>query len=388
VSASSHTAPSHASLFTSLYPEQHKVLVNGVALDQGIPSMADLFRSHGFQTAAFTSVGFLESLRNGFEFFDGEMPRKARYRGAAQTTGRVQRWLAGRDRSRPLFLWLHFYDPHEHGPGGHVPKALIEDLRSESALNGEALLEFLRQSHGLRAGELHGNFDRYDAQIRLVDSQLRRLYKALKAQPLPGSTLWVVTADHGEGMGNHDYFGHGRFLYNEQLRVPLLLHAPDGELRPRRVSHLVRHVDLLPTVAELAGVPLDRAKLRVEGRSLVPVLEEDGAQPPVDFAYSQRRPADQRRLELGWVDGYVMAVQDDRYKYILNSLGDDELYDLMTDPHESRNLIGEELPAKRRLLEWLEEKRRALQADGRTNPSSSLEIEKRYIESLKALGYM
>jgi len=154
------------------------------------------------------------------------------------------------------------------------------------------------------------------------------------------------------------------------------------------VSDLVRLVDLLPTVAELAGFPLDQATLRVEGRSLVSVLEEEGAPLEAAVAYSQRRPADQRRLELGWAEGTVVAAQNDRHKYILNSVGADEFYDLRTDPHESRNLIDEALPAKRELREWLEEKLRALQADGRTDPSRSLEIEERYIESLKALGYM
>ena len=106
--------------------------------------------------------------------------------------------------------------------------------------------------------------------MRFVDEQLRRLYEGLASRGLADGTLWIVTADHGEGLGNHLWMGHGQ-VYEESLRVPLIFHSPGGGLASRRISSIVENVDLLPTAlalmegAEASGDP-------ISGRSLVPLL--------------------------------------------------------------------------------------------------------------------
>jgi len=385
LSASSHTGPSHASLFTSLYPEQHRVLVNGVVLDKGIASMAQLFRENAHATAGFVGVGFLASLDHGFETFDAEMPPKQRYRPAAEVVDRAVSWLQGLSPGRPFFLWVHVYDVHEHGPQAVVPEPFLSLMREDSRRRGKSLLQFLREHHGLSAPELHGNFDRYDGQLAFVDAQLRRLYQAVERLAGRRPALWVVTADHGEGLGNHGYMGHGRHLYNEQLRVPLLF-CGGHDLAPRVVPDMVRLVDVLPTVAELAGLTWKPASLRLEGRSFLPLL--DGTGPvPIDHSFAQRRPADERRSELGWTGGRMIAAQDRRYKYIHRQDAPDELYDLEKDPHELHNLIDEDRPEGRALGLWLERKYQELRHDHRGG-ARSLEIEDRYIDELTALGYL
>jgi arylsulfatase A-like enzyme len=385
LSASSHTGPSHASLFTSLYPEQHRVLVNGVVLDKGIASMAELFRENAHATAGFVGVGFLASLDHGFETLDAEMPPKQRYRPAAEVVDRAVAWLQGLPHARPFFLWVHVYDVHEHGPQVVVPEPYLSLMRDDSKRRGESLLQYLREHHGLSAPELHGNFDRYDGQLAFVDAQLRRLYRAVERLAGRRPALWVITADHGEGLGNHGYMGHGKHLYAEQLRVPLLF-CGGNDLAPRVVPDMVRLVDVLPTVAELAGLSWTPATLRLEGRSLVPLL--DGTGPvPVGHSFAQRRPADERRSDLGWAGGRMIAAQDRRYKYIHRQDAPDELYDLERDPHELHNLIDEDRPEGRALGRWLERKDQELRHDPRGG-ARSLEIEDRYIDELKALGYL
>jgi arylsulfatase A-like enzyme len=283
---------------------------------------------------------------------------------------------------------VHLYDAHEHGPGGHIPAQSLEIMTADAERNEAELLAFFERNHGLTAPRLYGDVDRYDAQIHFADQQLRRLFDSLSARPLEGPTLWVVTSDHGEALGEHGYIGHGRFLYDEQLHVPLLMYGQGRPNRPARLTRPVRLVDLLPTVMELTGGPVTGEQLRLEGRSLAPLFRGEELDTPFDLSFAQRRPADERRRKLGWVDGDVISVQDPRFKYILNFEAEDEFYDRLTDPHEVRNLIGEDHPVKDELGAWLRRKYEALRSDRRPGGGVPQEIDERYIESLKALGYM
>ncbi len=387
VAASSHTAPSHATILTSLYPEQHQVLVNGRALDPGIPALAGIVREHGLDTAGFVSVRFLDGLRPGFDTFDAEVPDGQVFRTANGTVDRAIGWLRKRDRERRFVLWVHLYDPHQHVVTIPMPEPYYRFMREDSSHRGEELLYYLKQEQGYPGDELSGQIDRYDAQIAFVDAEIRRLLAAVAEVAPESRTLRILTADHGEGLGNHNFRGHGRHLYQEQVRVPLILHGDPDRLRHAVVTGLVRHVDVLPTVAELLGVSLDSSDLRIEGRSLVPLLEDPSTDVGVDVAFSQRRPPDERRLGIGWEAGVKLSAQDGRFKYILNPEPPHELYDLRRDPYELSNLIETETPEKDRLRQWLLDKYQALTRDHRTK-SLSDEIDPQVLEDLKALGYI
>ena len=202
------------------------------------------------------------------------------------------------------------------------------------------MLAFLREHHGLAAHELHGNLDRYDAQIRLADAELGRLFASVEGRPLDGETLWIVTSDHGEGMGNHGYAGHGRYLYEEQLRVPLLLHG-GPELAPRVVSDMVRLVDVLPTVAELCDLAWEPERLRLEGRSLQPLLHgqastdwRDAVFSEIDYAfYAARETLD---VDVSDARGYMLRTE--RWKYIHFRHFPPQLFDLESDSDEFQDL--------------------------------------------------
>jgi arylsulfatase A-like enzyme len=386
VAASSHTGPSHASILTSLYPEQHQLLVNGQELPAAVPTLAELARQGGFETAAFVSVRFLSGLGRGFETFDADVPERQVFRVAGDTVDRAVSWLRARDRGRRFVLWVHVYDPHEHSPGTALPEPHYARMEADGARRGKELLYFLRQEQGYPKDEVDGNIHRYDAQVAYVDEQLARLFAVLDEAAPPERTLRVVTADHGEGLGNHGVEGHGRHLYQEQVRVPLIVHGDPRRHPPTTVRGLVRHVDLVPTVAELLGLPLDRPKLRLEGRSLVPVLTNPSADVGIDAAFAQRRPPDERRREAGWEAGTMISAQDARFKYIWSSEGPHEFYDIQRDPYELDNLIDAPVPQKERLRDWLLAKYRALCRDRRAAPAG--EIDPRVLEDLKALGYL
>jgi arylsulfatase A-like enzyme len=387
VSSSSHTGPAHASLFTSHYPARHRVLANGVKLQEGIPTMASLLAEAEFETAAFLSVEFLRSVTHSFDVVNSNTPGDRRYRRAELTVNAALDWLAGRETPRRAFVWVHLFDVHQTGRRHRVPRAHLETRMKEDSEERAALLRpHWMQQHGVTAAKLNKlleRMNRYDAQISYVDAELRRLVETADAGGR--RNLWIIAADHGEGLGDHRYVGHGKHLYQAQLSVPLIFYGSDSWPPGATVGDMVRHVDVLPTVLDLAGVaPPPDADF--EGHSLVGLLESPAATVPVRYAFSQRRPADRTRLDqYGWPPGLVLAAQNKRYKYILSSEGEDEFYDLETDPREVNNLIDEEIAAKEELVRWLARKYEAMTADPLTADS---EIEEEYIEELKALGYL
>ena len=394
ISASSHTAPSHASLFTSHYPASHGVLFNGGASLDGIPTIASLFRSVGFETAAFMSVQFLAQLTSGFETVAHKTRPGGRHWSAREVITAAEEWFAGRDPERRFLLWVHLYDVHgsdrrrQAHPDNEHRLRLSEHFRS----NADEVRSVWLEGHGLPTEVVRdpSQIEIYDAQISLVDSELRQLFDVISQSNPEERILWVITADHGEGLGNHSYKGHGKHLYEEQVRVPLILFGGQGKQGWDAgvvIPQLVRHVDVLPTLAELAGVEIDPEALAIEGQSLVPLLFGDEGSWDPRLAFAQRRPADRARLANGWSPGLVHSVRDERYKFILRTEGANEFYDLAEDPLESHNLTADDSPEKERLRAWLTQKYDSMAANplGRVDENH---IQKKYVEELRALGYL
>ncbi len=367
LAASSHTAPAHASIFTSMLPVGHRVLENGHRLRDEFDSMAELLQEAGYETAAFTSVGFLQGLDPGFDHFDsGDLATRA-----DDVVDRVELWLRRRadkgEAERPLFLWLHFYDVHQpfHSTETEyfaelagcseqekrefidyvtetrgVPRSFFDDV-VESDRSFARFLDSPQylENEGLDDGEklLLWLYDNYDAEIRFLDGELERLYAFMDQAGLNRDAFWIFVADHGQGMGNHDFLGHDLHLYQEQLRVPLIVHHTAGGIDNGVVKHVAHHVDILPTVMELSGRPPKRSA-GWTGVSLLPLLSEPRAKPKDRFIFSQRRnpPPD-------WIQESVYAVQAGRYKYIARQRSADEFYDLEQDPLELNNLILDQL---------------------------------------------
>jgi len=230
--------------------------------------------------------------------------------------------------------------------------------------------------------------DRYDAEIHFADSELRRLYAGFDAPGLNESTLWVITSDHGEGLGNHAFMGHGK-AYEEGLRVPLVLYASDGSLSSRRISGIVQHVDIAPTVLALlgqeplagaAGSSLASALLRGAATPGIPALAERGH--IVDRAGVRRLPEE----DAGDVSGRQYAWIEERFQVLHHTTGPDELYDLVSDPHETHNLlIDGQSEESVRLLEALKLRLEALTP--RAGGSAAADLDERSRGELRALGY-
>jgi arylsulfatase A-like enzyme/tetratricopeptide (TPR) repeat protein len=345
------TAPSHASILTGLTPLGHGVRDNGAyVLPEGVRSVAEDFRQAGYRTAGFVS-GFPLKRRfgfdRGFETYDDQLPRgkdarRTAYveRTADRTTDAALHWLetasaAGSPR-KPFFLWVHYFDPHA--------------------------------PYEAPAEAMAGAASPYDGEVAFVDSQLGRLLRRVEEEAKGTPTLVLVTADHGESLGEHGEDTHGIFLYDSTLRVPFLLAGPGVPAggAPRTVA---RGIDVAPTLLDYAGLPAKG----MEGRSLRPAAS--GETLPDEPAYAESLHS---QLQYGWAPLHAWRTA----KHKLIEAPRPELYDLAADPAEARDLSARDTSR-------VEGMRRELQrAMAKDTPSAAQAVDPETAERLAALGYV
>jgi arylsulfatase A-like enzyme len=343
-SSSSQTGPAHASLLTSLHPAQHGVEANSMLPDPVVPLMAEMFRDLGFETGGFVSVRFLDSLKTGFRTFDNRLYEKdSLYRSGPETIDAALEWIEQRGPDDKWFLWLHLFDVHEWLRRPYMDAEALAEIGA-AVEPWDEHAAFLAEHHGTHAATfpVRHPFQEavvdYDARIRSVDRELERLFERVAEHAGdPAETMWVVTSDHGEGLGSHEYLFHGQYVYDEQLHVPLIFHWPEGT-GERRIESLVRLIDVLPTFGELFGFLQGTPPF--QGTSLAGTLR-GGPVPPIEAAFAQRGE-DALKLKKGWEKGPIYALRTRGAKYIHHEHGDDELYDLEADPLETTNLADEE----------------------------------------------
>lgn len=342
--ASAHnvvTLPSHANILSGRYPLEHGVRDNAnFRFPKDLETMATLLKARGYRTGAFVSAFPLDSrfgLDRGFDVYDdrfgdggGPSAFHMQERRGVDTVAAARAWLQAQGDA-PSFAWVHLYEPHwPYEP----PEPLASAFRDDPYL-----------------GEVAG-----------VDAALRPLLEDVRRR---GRMLVVLTADHGEALGEHGEQTHGIFAYEATLRVPLVLWAP-RLLKPRVAEEPARHVDLLPTVLDGLALP---APPGLAGRSLL--------HDPPTAAVSNYFESLSAAMNRGWAP--LHGVIRGPYKYV--DLPLPELYDLQADPGETRNLVAREpqrLEELRGLLRELRRGERDLSPAG-----EAAEVRER----LKSLGY-
>jgi arylsulfatase A-like enzyme/tetratricopeptide (TPR) repeat protein len=295
------TLPSHANILTGLYPYQHGVRDNtGFRLTEKFPTLATALREAGYATGAFVGAYPLDSrfgLDRGFEVYDDRTTRGdqveafalAERRGDEVVAPALEWWRSR--RGNPRFLWIHLYDPH-------APYAPPEPFASRFA------------GHS------------YLGEVAATDAFLAPLLGPLLDRKEP-PCLVVVTADHGEALGEHGEMTHGLFAYEATLKVPLVVWGPG--VSPGRDGRPARHVDIFPTVLAAAGVKPPASSAR-PGRSLL------DAAAPGDDSYFEALSA---TLNRGWAP--LRGLLRGGRKLIALPLP--EVYDLKSDPQEAKNRI-------------------------------------------------
>lgn len=372
------TGPSHATLFTSRYPLTHGVLANGYALVPGAATLAETLRARGYQTAAMVSAYPLDRKfghAQGFDTYDQEFteadasiarprwegrPLDQPYDRRAHATTRVAiAWLQHRQRDRPFFLWVHYFDPHS-------PYDAPEPWASRFPAPPGA------------ADSLAGVEAAYDAEVAFADHEMGRLTDAIDGAGIASSTLVVVTADHGEGLRAHGLLEHGDEVYEEAVRVPLVLRWTGRLAAGRAVPAPVEMIDVAPTILALLGSGETPRTFR--GRSLTAVL---GGQHP-EMSHRVFLQGEHREGPAGM----RYALRAGRWKYIERRRQgvafETELFDLDADPRERANLAADRRDEVARFSGDLRKWRKS-HGGARVSPPR---LSARDREAFRALGYI
>ncbi|RMH03201.1 MAG: hypothetical protein D6702_06780 [Planctomycetota bacterium] len=342
VSQSSNTGPSHRSLFTGQYVHRHRHQPGRYM--RSPYSWAGLLAEAGYETAAFTGGGFLAEglgFEEGFQTYvaKDDNRNKAYRRGFATILPQAERWWRGRDQDKPFFLFLHTYDIH-------CPYVVPEKYRAEfdEGYDGDLDLttfcgreEFDRYMKEVRPtlplerfkADLDHLRNMYDAGIALTDAQLGAFLGLLQQSGALDRSLLIVTSDHGESLGRRrPYLGHNH-LWEEQLKVPLLIRFPGAAFAGTVCEEPVMLIDLLPTVLDYLGLPIPEG---VQGESLMPILEEG-------------KSYGGERLRISQYQDRLAFRYDTRWKVHVRQLEDGKsnvkLFDLQNDPAEQHSLFAD-----------------------------------------------
>ena len=375
LATSSWTLPTFGSVLTGLWPAQHAAGVRApeggkkwrrAPLSPAARTLPELLQGEGFATAAIVNNAFLRphfGVARGFDHYDYEKGRRA-----AAVVDETRAWLNEMDR-QSFFLMVHFIDPH-------LPYEPPEDLLgrfgevSAEAVQPRGRKRIVDQLETLNELDRSTLTARYDEEIAGLDRELGRLLRHLDESGLLARTLVVLTSDHGEELFDHGGFEHGHSMYQEVLRVPLVLWAPG--LEAGRVATPISLVDLMPTLGEALGLPL-----------------------PEDLAGSSRWQ--NLRAGKGWERQEILAQntlwgREHRaliywpYKLILDPRsGHKRLFDLSADPLEREDLAAEETAVVAELERRLRDRLAGLE----TRPSETgVELTEEVAEELRALGYL
>jgi choline-sulfatase len=353
------TLVSHTTILTGLYPYHHGVHDNGTyRLTEDHTTLAEILKAKGYSTAAFVGTFVLDKrfgLAQGFDVYDFEVSSSgwrdvtstANEREADLVVNSAVSWLKRRSRDHaagPFFMWVHFYDPHSP-----YTSPLYTTMAEERGRSIDVA---------------------YDAEIAFVDLHLGRLFHQLETEGLRDHTLIVLTADHGEMLGEHGEAEHGGFLYEAAMRAPLIFSCPALFDRPYRVDdRIVSTIDIVPTIADLLGVKLPVA---MDGVSLLSAPSE-----PDRAVYMETFHT---KFHLGCAPLFALRRHHDKFILAPRS----EYYDLSSDPAEETNLYGGTLFQDRELEQRLVELVEGVSGAG----AGARTMTPDEVERLAALGYV
>jgi len=392
-STSSWTTPSHASIFTGLLPMQHGADVDSDTqrlrpLGETLTTLTELLAEAGYRTAGVVSGPALRrdlGFAQGFEIYDdievaglhAAIHGKRAKRAADQAIAHLERFA-----EEPYYLFVNFYDPHspyrppppyDQGLPPSAPKGVAKPLIAllKAGVPPVPVNDLDAETRAVYAGIVAG----YDAEIRYMDHHLGRLLDAVAVSPRSDETLIIITGDHGESFGEHYYFGHTLHLYEDNVRVPLLVRPP-GTSKARRIGEPVQNHRVFSSILAEAGIdmPPKVATRRLDAAGGIVLTELNNSS---------------LILKMFGDSSFVRnlrAIYEPPYKLVEASSGAVELFDLDRDPGELANLASEDPELVKTLSERMD-------AFAERHPPLYAEEEEAVLrpdteEALRALGYI
>jgi arylsulfatase A-like enzyme len=370
------TGPAMCSMITGLSPQEHAATRNGLRMKTGLNSLPKILAEQGWRTAAFVGTWTLKDnltlLGEHFETY-GERLRRRRWFGVlnSEATGEditndALEWLndsGTKDSATPFFLWVHYIEPH-------APYRFHEKYAGRLSINDDKLTRI----------------DRYDTEIAAVDEAIGRLLAGVQELGHDDNLVVVFTADHGESLGEHDYWGHGRYLYEPSLRIPLGI-SWRGRIPAGRTSSQATLLDLAPTLLELGGVDVPN---ELPGRSWAGTARGGEALAERTLCYQAHRGAvhggthdNERKRSKGLL--WVGVIEGDRKELLQVNRQYLQNFDLGADPRELQNLATTGTRASDQLLACFVEISTGL---GNLDRLATQKLDDETVEQLKALGYL
>jgi len=386
------TLPSIASLLTSNYPAQHGAggfLGEFKVLPPSALTLAELCRKAGLATAAVVNVFFLTEkfgMTQGFDTVNAFVSHSNRdTRRAGPTTQAALNWI-DKNKSKPFFLFVHYFDPHlVYDPPqpfrGQFAAPRDKDTTDFIFGTVEDIMDLRQNQTAPTPGKIQRLKKLYNGEIAYTDSQVGKLIQGISKQGLDKNTIIIITADHGEEFLEHNGFEHGHTLYDELLHVPLIIRTPDimtpkqssdTAQRPSRISATVRLIDVAPTVCELADIKISSG---FSGKSIRPLLE--------GIKEAGRPVLSQGNM---WGPSGVAWRKDGMKIIIQSSKPEVQLFDVSLDPAEKENLADLKPEVTKTLRGDLHLILKKLSLKQKNQISPQLTPEE--IERLRSLGYI
>jgi len=371
------TGPAMCSMVTGLEPQVHAATRNGLRMKPGLNSLPKILAENGWKTAAFVGTWTLKNnltlLGEHFETYGERLERK-RWFGILNSeatcedvTDDALDWL-GEERKKgpekPFFMWVHYIEPH-------APYRFHDQYADRIGVND---------------GKLDKK-DRYDTEIAAVDESIARLLTGVRQAVDDKDLLVVFTADHGESLGEHNYWGHGRYLYEPSLRIPLGI-IWRGVIPEGTVSSQATLLDLAPTLLDLVGVDVPED---LPGASWAKTIRGAGNLAERVGCYQAHRGAvhgdavrdsDKKRSKgLLWVG----VINGDRKEIVKVSRQLVQIYDLADDPGELNTLASVDDQPSDALAACLA---RVAEGLGSLDTLATQKLDDETVEQLRALGYL
>lgn len=352
ISVASWTVPASMSWFTGVYPSEHRLtnkfavfnppdnnkIANLKELSPNLVTLAEVLKGNGYATGGFTGNA---GVSGGFGYgqgFDTYFFEKGKFGSMGVSIPKALEWLK-ENKDRKFFMFLHGYDMH----GQNVPAEGFDyrfvEKGYDGRFTGSAKEQEALREEGLEKGFVNlrdedVRFWRaiYDEKIQRTDASFKKFLEEFAKLGLMDKTIFVLTSDHGTEFHEHRRFDHGFTLYNELIRVPLIIKLP-RQKTGKVINDQVSSIDLMPTILDLLDVNMpEKARNQLRGASLVPALKGDAVAKEVYSETDYRQYTYKRSL-----------ITKDGWKFIYTLENKNrELYNLQKDPGETRNLIQHE----------------------------------------------
>jgi len=387
------TTQALASLLTSRDPLSHHVLGLAHRLEDKFTSISEVFSSSGYQTAAFVNhpmriLGAAKNAGNLGQGFDKSW-------GKFSNINRAVSWI--QNCNEPFFIWIHLFEPHwlyEPGPSARIfakPNYAHGRFKRLVTRTPKGAITF---RNNWSDSDIQYAIDLYDGEILNADMKLRKILNAMSEEKMKSAYI-AVLADHGEGLGEHNYyFDHGEALYDEVIRIPWVLTGPDMDRFKSRFTPQVSIVDVVPTLLGLAGIPVPED---FEGINLIPWLLKSStvSNPPrpyicglSDISKIPQNPNKYMRKN----EGRLRFVRTDTWKLIMiptrEGPGILHLFNLRIDPSETVNLATKNPEKTRVLLQKINDYLGSWRESAQWIDFPERDMDAEDVRALKSLGYI